>query len=96
MPGYSVSFPEVGGGSAVLAGAAGELRTELRGLASAVEGLLGTEWRGRAASAFAAEWDVWRAAALDVVDVLADLGVLVGASGLDYEVTDTAVRRAAS
>ena len=94
MPGYQVTFPEVGSASAALAGLARQLREELRRLSSAVDAVLGVGWRGRAAGAFELDWRAWHAAATDVVLLLDELALTLGAGGDAYEVTESGVRSA--
>ena len=93
MSGYTVSFPDVGASAAGLVAEAAELRAHLRGLAVSVESLLHSGWRGAAAAAFESDWQLWRAAAADVIDVLGDLAVVLGAGGQAYAATEAAVRQ---
>lgn len=93
-PGYTVSFPEVAGASGSLTAAAGDLRAELLSLQRAVADLLGPGWRGRAATAFDREWQMWHAAAVDVVAALDLLSALVRSGGAGYELTEAGVRQA--
>ncbi|MGN6605866.1 MAG: WXG100 family type VII secretion target [Jatrophihabitans sp.] len=96
MSAYTVSFPAVAGASGSLTGAAEQLRADLLALQRSVDGLLGTGWRGRAATVFRHDWERWHGAAVDVVDTLAALASMVARGGGAYESTEAEVRRAAA
>lgn len=91
-----MDFPDVELASATMVDAGQAMASDLTRLSGAVEDLLGSGWRGTAASAFATEWDAWHSAAGRVVAALARLGRTLGGGGSAYIETEAAVRRAAS
>lgn len=74
--------------SARLADAAQRLRDGLSGVDAETHGLLGSGWKGGAASAFGAAWNQWHGGAEQVVQALQRMSELLELAGKEYAKTD--------
>jgi WXG100 family type VII secretion target len=72
----------------MLADLSSELHAKMEVLRWDVEALIGGGWQGNAARGFAEGFEQWQAGAREVVEALAQMGQLLGATGRDYGQTD--------
>jgi WXG100 family type VII secretion target len=83
-----VVVTELHSASAELAGAAQRLQDGLSGVNDEITELLGSGWKGDAASAYAPVWQQWNDGARKVVEGLARMSELLDIAGREYARTD--------
>lgn len=88
MAGFEVVSVELRWCGSMLSQLGAEVREQLSSVAGEVDGLLGAGWRGRAADGFAGGWRQWQAGADEVIDGLAEMAELLGATGRDYDAAE--------
>jgi WXG100 family type VII secretion target len=92
VSGYSVDPPGLQRADVLMDGVVREARVVLDRVRACEAALLGGGWQGPAASAFRVGWEEWVAGADAMVEALAELAALLGASSAAYATTDDAVR----
>lgn len=90
--GYRVDPAELAQARAFAAQACAGARSALRELREDADELLGSRWRGVAATRYAHGWAEWFAGASVMLDVLEESAALLGASGSGYAATDDSIR----
>lgn len=83
-----VVVAELHSASAELAGAAQRLQDGLSGVNDEITELLGSGWKGDAASAYAPVWQQWNDGARKVVEGLTRMSELLDIAGREYAKTD--------
>ncbi|MGI8677936.1 MAG: WXG100 family type VII secretion target [Jatrophihabitans sp.] len=91
MSGYAVESGELFAAQAMIAGAAGEARSELMRLRAAAQDLFGHGWRGQAATAFTQGWREWAEGAQMLLSALDEMGRALGITAADYEQNECTV-----
>ncbi|SHG21262.1 WXG100 family type VII secretion target [Jatrophihabitans endophyticus] len=91
MSGYEVDPTELLAAQARVAEAVTEGRAELTRLHTAARDLLDGQWRGHAATAFAAGWHEWADGARQLLAALDGIAHALGVTAADYETTESGV-----
>jgi WXG100 family type VII secretion target len=94
VDGYRVDPDGLVGTDRALAAVGAGARAEFEAVRAEAARLLGSGWRGPAASAFALGWAQWSDGAAAMLAALDELAALVGSAGAGYGATDDAVRAA--
>jgi WXG100 family type VII secretion target len=92
MTSFAVDVAELQRCDALLSAAAGQAHATLARVRASGAAIVGSSWRGAAASDFAQAWEQWLAGAAALVGALEALAGAVGLAGADYATTEDAVR----